>query len=156
MNRVPMYIFDLDGTIALIDHRRPILDNKADSKRWDKFFEACDQDVPNLPVIHTLRALHYASADVRIFSGRSEAVRDKTVKWLLKHTTFTTGELARKLRMRPEGDYTPDDELKWKWYYELSTEEQLRLIAVFDDRQKVVDMWRTIGVACFQVAPGDF
>ena len=25
-----------------------------------------------------------------------------------------------------------------------------------DDRQKVVDMWRGLGLTCFQVAPGDF
>ena len=28
--------------------------------------------------------------------------------------------------------------------------------AVFDDRQKVVDMWREIGLTCMQVAPGNF
>ena len=25
-----------------------------------------------------------------------------------------------------------------------------------DDRQKVVDMWRSLGLTCFQVAPGNF
>ena len=25
-----------------------------------------------------------------------------------------------------------------------------------DDIQKVVDMWRSLGLTCFQVAPGDF
>ena len=27
---------------------------------------------------------------------------------------------------------------------------------VVDDRQKVVDMWRDLGLTVFQVAPGDF
>ena len=27
---------------------------------------------------------------------------------------------------------------------------------VVDDRQKVVDMWRNLGLTVFQVAPGDF
>jgi hypothetical protein len=31
-----------------------------------------------------------------------------------------------------------------------------RILCVFDDRQKVVDMWRDNGIDCFQVAPGDF
>jgi Straboviridae polynucleotide kinase len=31
-----------------------------------------------------------------------------------------------------------------------------QILCVFDDRQKVVDMWRSLGQACFQVAPGDF
>jgi hypothetical protein len=30
------------------------------------------------------------------------------------------------------------------------------LMAVFDDRDKVVAMWRRNGVACFQVAEGNF
>ena len=27
---------------------------------------------------------------------------------------------------------------------------------VVDDRQKVVNMWRDLGLTCVQVAPGDF
>ena len=58
--------------------------------------------------------------------------------------------------MRREGDYTPDDELKASWYGDLNLVDRERLVGVFDDRDKVVAMWRSKGVACFQVAPGDF
>jgi hypothetical protein len=30
------------------------------------------------------------------------------------------------------------------------------ILCIFDDRDKVVKMWRSNGIACFQVAPGDF
>ena len=30
------------------------------------------------------------------------------------------------------------------------------VFAVFDDRNQVVDMWRSNGLTCFQVADGDF
>ena len=50
MNTTPLYIFDLDGTLALIDHRRHFLDDQADPKRWQKFFAACVDDQPNEPV----------------------------------------------------------------------------------------------------------
>jgi hypothetical protein len=30
------------------------------------------------------------------------------------------------------------------------------IFLVVDDRQKVVDMWRNLGLTVFQVAPGDF
>jgi len=30
------------------------------------------------------------------------------------------------------------------------------ILCVFDDRQKVVDMWRKNGITCFQVNYGDF
>jgi hypothetical protein len=29
-------------------------------------------------------------------------------------------------------------------------------MCTFDDRDKVVKMWRDNGIICFQVAPGDF
>ena len=50
----------------------------------------------------------------------------------------------------------PDEELKSYWYLSLSEEDKKRLVAVFDDRTKLVKMWRSLGVACFQVAEGDF
>ena len=58
--------------------------------------------------------------------------------------------------MRRAGDYMPDDELKMHWLTEMSRADRSRLVAVFDDRAKVVRMWRSLGVACFQVAPGEF
>jgi len=36
------------------------------------------------------------------------------------------------------------------------TEDKSRLVAVFDDRDRVVKMWRDVGVTCFQVADGEF
>jgi len=60
------------------------------------------------------------------------------------------------LTMREEGDFTPDDELKEKWLHGMLQEDRLRLVAVFDDRDRVVQMWRRNGYACFQVADGEF
>ena len=38
----------------------------------------------------------------------------------------------------------------------MSPEDRARLVMVFDDRDRVVNMWRRNGVVCAQVAPGDF
>jgi len=57
------------------------------------------------------------------------------------------------LRMRAAGDFTADEELKRQWIQEYKLED---IICVFDDRTKVVNMWRDLGLTCFQVAPGDF
>ena len=65
-------------------------------------------------------------------------------------------EMGIELKMRPHGDFTPDDELKKQWLDELTAQERARLTAVFDDRDKVVQMWRENGVCCAQVAPGAF
>lgn len=161
----PLYIFDLDGTLALTEHRQHILDDKDDPRRWQKFFAACVDDTPNLPVIRTLQALRKSGAECWIWSGRSDEVRPQTVEWLCKHGCFgnTNGFLPawpfqapERFRMRAAGDYTPDEELKFGWLSELEPPERNRLAAVFDDRDKVVAMWRRYGVPCFQVASGNF
>jgi hypothetical protein len=55
--------------------------------------------------------------------------------------------------MRPQGSFTPDDVLKQAWLDELGADN---VFCVFDDRDKVVQMWRNNGLTCFQVAPGNF
>ena len=153
----PLYIFDLDGTIALNDHRQHYLEDREDPRRWEKFFAACDKDTPNGPVIDTMCDLRNAGADVWVFSGRSDEVAEETYGWLRRHVPGVTANYQWfRLRMREAGDYTPDDVLKLKWHAEMSPEDRTRLVAVFDDRDKVVEMWRSAGVACFQVARGAF
>jgi hypothetical protein len=48
-----------------------------------------------------------------------------------------------------------DDDLKQGWLDTLFTNKE-DVFAVFDDRNKVVDMWRSNGLNVFQVAEGDF
>lgn len=148
----PLYIFDLDGTIALIDHRRHLVEGE--TKDWRAFFAACVNDVPNNPVIDTMTALVNAGADVWIWSGRSAEVMEQTKAWLQDNLSGYSEDC--ELCMRLEGDFTPDEELKAAWLDGLSAYDRRRLVAVFDDRDKVVAMWRSKGVACFQVAPGGF
>ena len=159
----PLYIFDLDGTLALIDHRRHFVEGE--KKDWPAFYRACVDDEPNEPVIRTLNALRKAGAEVWIWSSRSDEVKTETVAWLHRHGCFGSPRdvlwawpfgAPERFRMRPANDYTPDDELKRRWLSEIEPPEYARLTAVFDDRDKVVAMWRAAGVPCFQVAPGAF
>ena len=53
------------------------------------------------------------------------------------------GKLPRKLPSFKSKDIFPGD-------------KKDRILCVFDDRTKVVNMWRDNGLSCFQVAPGDF
>lgn len=152
----PLYIFDLDGTLALLEHRLYMLEWDMRDK-WRYFYAACDKDQPNDPVIATMDRLRYAGAEIWIFSGRSEEVRDKTVAWLAHYTSFTAQELeGPALTMRPFNDNTADDALKRQWLDSMLVDDRKRLIATFDDRDRVVAMWRTAGVQCFQVSNGRF
>ena len=125
--------------------------------KWRHFYAACDKDQPNEPVLATMNRLRQVGAEVWIFSGRSDEVRDKTVAWLAQHTNFMSWELdGPLLQMRPAMDHRPDDELKKQWLDAMLVDDRRRLVAVFDDRDRVVQMWRANGAACFQVANGGF
>ena len=144
-------IFDLDGTLALIEHRRHFVECEREKQDWDAFYEACDRDAPNMPIIQLLNYIPDRGSfgkNILIFSGRSDKVLEKTKIWLDWNRVRYDG-----LRMRPDGDFTPDDELKKKWAMEYGVD---RIAMVFDDRDKVVKMWRSLGLTCLQVAPGDF
>jgi hypothetical protein len=154
-----IYVFDLDGTLALIDHRRHWLDKEqhpelSTDERWRRFFADCVNDEPNLAVIRVLHAIHRGDKGARIiiFSGRSDEVREQTEAWLERNGLTLSYEYD-ELRMRPAGDFTVDEELKRAWLAEMDKSD---IVAVFDDRDKVVSMWRSEGVPCFQVAPGGF
>ncbi len=167
----PLYIFDLDGTLALIEHRRhhvtnPYLlyDEYTETMvhhgpewkpNWKQFYLDCVDDVPNPPVIDTLTMLAN-HADIQIFSGRSDEVETETRLWLSVHLQFLPTHHKVNLRMRRQGDHQPDDKLKEGWLNKMSDEDRKRLVAVFEDRSRLVKMWRRNGIACFQVAPGDF
>lgn len=153
----PIYIFDLDGTLALIEHRLHHI--QGPKKDWRAFFAACGDDKPNAPVIRTLHALRRSGAEIWIWSGRSDECRPQTVEWLGRYGCAGKGWIfgvPERLRMRKAGDHRDDVEVKREWLSEIEPPEWNRLTAVFDDRSRVVEMWRAAGVPCFQVAPGDF
>ena len=153
---IPLYIVDIDGTVALIDHRLHYLDNIDDLARWDKFYNECHNDEPNLPVINTINLLLQSGADIWFFTGRKESIRVKTVNYLTKYINIQPNDLEDTLLMRPEGNRTPDNELKLFWYSNMLDYDKSRLQAVFEDRDRVVGMWRENNVACFQVNKGEF
>lgn len=144
-------VFDLDGTLALIDHRRHLVERN--DPDWGRFFAACDQDKPNEPIVEVFRLMMFEGHNCQIWSGRSDEVRDKTVAWLNEHVL--RAEWGRCLKMRQSWDFTPDQDLKQRWLEELA-EQGISIDLVFDDRDKVVAMWRANGIPCAQVAPGDF
>jgi len=57
--------------------------------------------------------------------------------------------------MRPDDDRRPDDEIKAEILGRMR-ETGLQPLMAFDDRDKVVAMWRANGVPCAQVAEGAF
>lgn len=149
-------IFDLDGTLADITKRREMSTKENGKIDWNIFFEPNNIwfDLPNEPVITMAQLLSHKHRIV-IFSGRSKSTKDETKRWLKKFDVpFDI------LKMRPTSNdwkFMPDDELKQHWLDTLFPDDKKNdILCVFDDRQKVVDMWRRNNVTCFQVDEGNF
>ena len=149
-------IFDLDGTLADITKRREMSTKENGKIDWDIFFkpENIWFDIPNEPVIEMAKVLSQKNRIV-IFSGRSKATKDETKRWLNKFDVpFDV------IKMRPTSNdwkFMPDDELKQHWLDTLFPgDKKDNILCVFDDRQKVVDMWRSNGLTCMQVDEGNF
>lgn len=175
-----MIVFDLDGTLADCEHRQHFVDKsyiccgndcipkkrcliclrklEKDQPNWNAFYEACDQDKMIYGTILIFWSLMRTSFmnRVRIWSGRSESVREKTLTWLVETIGIQAiGSFEEKIRdfdsilkMRPIGDYTPDDQLKERWLDELIAQGKT-IDVVFDDRPKVIRMWRRRGIFVF-------
>ena len=139
------YVFDLDGTLADCTHRLHHLDRKD----WRAFFAACPDDSPIEHTLGILRALVKCYQRVEIWSGRSDEVRTQTEDWLDRN--MVRPELLT--RMRRAGDHRPDDVVKREFLIDCGND---RPTLIFDDRRRVVDMWRAEGIPCFHVAPGEF
>jgi hypothetical protein len=148
-------VFDLDGTLALDEHRSHHI--RGEQKDYDAFYAACVHDEPNWPAIRTFHAHMFLGHRVEIWSGRSDKVRPETLRWLEGAFSLVTClEPERYLaRMRPAGDHRPDVDLKRQWLRAARANGGGPDL-VYDDRDRVVAMWREEGVSCFQVAPGQF
>ena len=145
-------IFDLDGTLALIDDRRKLATKPNGKMDWKIFFspDNIKLDKPNDSVIQMAQMLTKQGHSVVIFSGRDSISRDTTIDWLRDNKVPYD-----VLKMRPQGSHTPDDVLKKEWLDQMFPDKN-DILCIFDDRDKVVKMWRDNGISCFQVNYGNF
>ena len=150
-------ICDLDGTLALIHNRSPY-----DAKDCDI------KDLPNWPVIETILAHYKAGRKVIFCSGREDKYRSETIRFIEKHCkvdnprfvedpmeTSQTDIIQYKLHMRKTNDFRKDAIIKEE-IFKNEIEGKYNVLCVLDDRTSVVAYWRSKGLTCFQVAPGDF
>lgn len=151
-------VFDIDGTLADNTHRLHFI--QQEPKDWDSFFEECDKDGRINPIINILNILLQAyfvidkpSFEFVFCSARPERTRDKTKSWLRSNLFILDEDMH--LYLRKDGDHRPDDVVKEELLAKMR-EDGYEPFLVFDDRQRVVDMWRRNGIQCCQVSPGNF
>jgi predicted kinase len=136
-------IVDMDGTLALINGRSPYDTTKVSTDK-------CNEDLAYLIESWSLSFFDPMGCAVIILSGREDKAMDDTKKWLEDNGIYFT-----HIFMRKSGDFRPDEVIK-KEIYEAEIKDKFYVNAVFDDRNKVVKMWRDLGLLCCQVYYGDF
>lgn len=141
-------VFDIDGTLANIEHRRSFVATKP--KNWKAFNAGIVNDTPHSDIVALATMLVSCGNTLLLCSGRGEEHRDVTVKQM---NDF--GVLYSKLYMRPAKDHRPDDIIKVELLQQIR-EEFGNPYLWFDDRTRVVNAIRNEGVRVLQVAPGDF
>lgn len=140
MSNLPEAIIcDIDGTLAIRGDRDPY-----DMTR-------VGEDEPHRLRCWLIHLIHtYGGMPIVFTSGRDNSARFQTSMWLEEHVNIIDYSLV----MRAQGDDRPDDVVKKEMLDKIR--KVYNPVAAFDDRDKVVKMWRANGVECFQVAEGDF
>ena len=163
-------IFDLDGTLANIDVRRDKSMKPNGKLDWEIFADPdsiLNWDTPNEPVIKMAQLFKADGFNIVIFSGRNDRGFFATKDWLkINNVPFdllvmrpdkfkdSSWPIADGNPATPDMRFMPDEILKKKM---LDTFVDINdVFLVVDDRDKVVKMWRDLGLNTFQVAPGDF
>lgn len=147
-------ICDLDGTLSLFNYRK---NGVTQLRHPDAHFRSpydashADQDTVNEQVATVVELLRKAGHQIIFCSGRENAYREPTVKFLTKHLSFSDYQL----HMRETGDSRKDSTVKTEMYQQL-IEPKYRVWLVIDDRSQVIDAWRQLGLVAWQVAPGNF
>lgn len=147
-------ICDLDGTLSLfnvinrdgsvtVEHTNTHARSPYDASK-------CDQDSLNEQVAIVLEAMDKAGYQIVFCSGREDMYREQTNTFIKKHLDF-----EYKLFMRKSGDDRKDSIIKEE-IYNNHIAPNYNVFLVLDDRKQVVNLWRKLGLQCWQVAPGEF
>lgn len=140
-------IVDLDGTLA--DIRVRLKHIQGPKKDWKKFHASIETDELHewcREIVNRMASDH----TIILVSGRVDTLKKETEKWLEKYEVKW-----HELHMRPHADHRPDTTLK-REIYQQHIEDKYEIFFVLEDRTSVVNMWRSLGLRCLQVAPGDF
>ncbi len=140
MNKQKAIIVDVDGTLAdMRGVRGPF--------EWDKV----SQDKPHQDIIDLVRDLRSLKKyKIIITTGRDGVCEEATKEWVLEH-----GVNYDEFFIRKAGDFRKDNIIKSEIYMD-HIRPKYDVKYVIDDRDQVVDMWRSLGLRVLQVAPGDF
>lgn len=151
-NRKKIILFDIDGTLSNLEHRRGYVRRKPSN--WKAFNETMGEDTPNQVVFDVFNAMKATGEYYMvIFTGRTDRYKDLTVKWLAD-----MGIEYDELHMRTHEEERTQvkDSIVKKGMLDslLSNHPDKTVMGVFDDRLQVVEMWIENGIWVFDVGQG--
>lgn len=144
-NKEEAIIVDIDGTLAHIaDGRSPYDASRAMNDSADD-------------AVVSITAMAYQNGyKVIILTGRNEEHRDVTVEWLKEHGIEYDEIYTRLDSDVDENGKQLEDSIVKERLFRTHVEPRFNVKFVLDDRNRVVDMWRRIGLKCLQVQEGNF
>lgn len=138
-------ICDLDGTLCNIDHRLHFVKDKSgnpvDKKDWKGFFSEIQNDTLNESLKESLLNYQKEGSKIVYVSARPEEHRKVTEEWLKKNGC----DFHFTLLMRGHGDRRDDVDVKKEMLNKYFPKKE-SIVMVFDDRPRVIRMWREQGI----------
>lgn len=135
----PAILVDIDGTLAHNDGHRGWYD-----------YSLVGNDKVKTEIALIVSMYYSAGFTVVVMSGRDDSCEDATIDWL-----DFNGIPWDEIFMRKTGDMRKDNIVKAE-LFDAHVRDVYDVEVVLDDRNQVVEMWRSLGLTCLQVAPGNF
>ena len=139
-------LVDIDGTVALHGDRNPFDYTRVSEDRVNAGVVDILQHVVN-----GYDAKYSDSLLVVFLSGRKDDCERETREWLYQNVLG----VFEDLHMRASADNRPDWQVKYDLYNE-HIRGKFNVLAVFDDRDQCIQLWRELGLLALQVNFGDF
>ena len=127
----------------------PVVNGKKVKRDYEKFEKAAYLDTPIEPVCAIYRTM-VADPDtiVILLTGRTDGIKDDTEQALENHDLSGYDELFMKPKSQ---QHTPDVAIKKFLAGHIQKKYGLPISMVFEDRGRVVNMWREMGIFVFDV-----
>ena len=134
-------ICDLDGCLAPNEPRQKFVDDDD----WDAYHKS-GTELPPAPWCLELVKKFATDHKILFVSARPGEYYDATMKWLEDDCGLPTESFDLFLK---SDDTLQDTEFKAKCYQE-EIRDKYDVTFVIDDRPRVVDVWRQLGLICLQ------
>ena len=142
-------IFDLDNCIADDKHRIHLIDyKKSVDERYHDYHSRCHLDLAcNTSVLEE----HILSGhDIVFCTGRPERYREETEAWISNNIALTYNPVVL---MRADGDHRPARLVKEDLLMQI---EEGEIIYAYDDRDDIVEHYRSLGLKGVKLAINDY